>query len=246
PVLGVLDAGGFTPEEAASLDAPECAGDLYLKPDGGGQGVGIALWPAGDPRGLLERSRRAPPPAPLLVQPRIRGHPDLAPVSNGHVCSLRITTYLGPGGGVEHVLPALKMAAGEAFVDNFSRGNLAAPVDPATGRLGRPWSYDARKVPAPREAHPDTGAPIAGREVPLFREAVDLCRRAHASFEGLFACGWDVAATAGGPVLIEGNRIFGVILPQLVWDTPLGETAYPAALRAALEGRAGRIGAPGA
>jgi hypothetical protein len=146
-------------------------------------------------------------------------------------------TCRAPDGGVKLLLPALKISIGPAVTDHFRAGNIAAPVDPGTGRLGLGRSYDERSVVHEHETHPDTGARIPGRGVPLWRETVELCLRAQASFPELVVCAWDVAVTPDGPVIIEGNRFFGVELVQVACDQPLGVTDYPAAVWAHVQRR---------
>ncbi len=233
PVLGFCRDGTLTAEE----DVEGWAGDLYVKPALGAMGRGVQLWPASSHAAIVERCRTLPWHETYIIQPRLRNHPDLAPVSNGNISSLRITTCRTPEGGIEILFPLLQMSAGKTVTDHMIYGNVAAPIDPGTGRLGRAWSYDARFIVSRHDLHPDTGARIPGRIVPFVQETFDLCRRAHGSFRHLIAVGWDVAITAGGPVLIEGNRIFNAPLLQLVWDQPLGDTSYPAALWAQVEQR---------
>ena len=54
-------------------------------------------------------------------------------------------------------------------------------------------------------AHPDTGAAIEGRAVPLWGEAKALAIAAHREFNDRIAIGWDVAILDDGPILVEGN-----------------------------------------
>jgi hypothetical protein len=55
------------------------------------------------------------------------------------------------------------------------------------------------------DAHPDTGAAITGRVLPLWDEVLALAAQAHRAFADRTVIGWDIAITADGPVLIEGN-----------------------------------------
>jgi len=67
--------------------------------------------------------------------------------------------------------------------------------------------------------HPDTSLPLKGFRLPFWDEAMTLARRATALFVPLRTIGWDVAITAEGPVLIEGNAR---------WDPPNMLAASPA------------------
>ena len=62
---------------------------------------------------------------------------------------------------------------------------------------GGSWEWHGR--------HPGTGAPIEGRILPLWPEALELVTRAHDLNGDRVAVGWDVAILEDGPCLIEGN-----------------------------------------
>jgi hypothetical protein len=74
--------------------------------------------------------------------------------------------------------------------------------------------------------HPDTGAAIAGRRLPLWDEVIALALRAHQSFADFPSVGWDVAISPAGPVLLEGNYNWCVVLAQQAGFRPLGGSRY--------------------
>jgi hypothetical protein len=47
------------------------------------------------------------------------------------------------------------------------------------------------------------------------------------AFPGFPSIGWDIAITPIGPVLIEGNYNWDVVLAQQAGSRPLGGTAFP-------------------
>jgi len=196
--------------------------EVYSKPATGYCGIGVRAWK--DARKELERFLATQGDA--VVQPRVFNHPDLAGLSNGSLCTIRFNGCRTPAGGVELLLPALRMPVGESAVDNFHQGNLVAPVDLETGCVGLAVRRDGDGVVWPVERHPDTGQRIEGTLLPWIDQAVDLCRRAHEVFSDRPLVGWDVAISADGPLLVEGNHIFGSDVPQVAHDRPLGETVF--------------------
>ena len=132
------------------------------------------------------------------------------------------------------LLALYRMPTGSSPVDNFSRGCLAAPIDLATGRLGRAVRKDLRLLPVATDRHPDTRARIEGFQLPWWPEAVSLALSAHAAvhWDGIPAVGWDIALLDDGPVLIEGNNLPCSTGTQMITGIPFGNTAFVACLNA--------------
>ena len=111
-----------------------------------------------------------------------------------------------------------------AAVDNFHAGGVAASVDIATGKLGKAtggaWGATAGGW---FDRHPTTGVRIEGRELPFWRESVELVRRAHRlAFSDQVVIGWDVAILRDGPCLVEANKGPDLDIIQRVGGKPLG------------------------
>ena len=53
--------------------------------------------------------------------------------------------------------------------------------------------------------HPVTDATIQGRTMPCWTETLALAQAAHAVFPEFGVCGWDIAITQEGPVIVECN-----------------------------------------
>lgn len=167
----------------------------------------------------------------MLVQPCLRNHRDLLPLTPGALCTLRILTYRTPGESARVLLASYRLAIGDAPADNFHFGGMMAPVDLATGRLGVAVRREGR-VLVPVERHPDTGAVIAGWQMPFWPEALALAARALDAARRVPLIGWDVAITDDGPVLIEANAASNPDIAQAPSGTPLSDTPLPAALDA--------------
>ncbi|HEU4630923.1 MAG TPA: sugar-transfer associated ATP-grasp domain-containing protein [Gemmatimonadaceae bacterium] len=251
---GELVASRLPGDPASSLPR----GDLFSKPNDatGGHGTerwryvsdhGDGGWMARDGRirsaaALLEELARTSLTLPLrdfrrsrrmLLQPCLRNHRDLLPLTPGALCTLRILTFRMPGERARVLLAAYRMAVGDAPADNFHFGGIITSVDLATGRLGVALRRQGH-VLVPVERHPDTGTPIGGFPLPCWQQAVSLAERALDAAPGLPAVGWDVAITDDGPVLVEGNLASNPDIAQAPTGIPLSDTPYPAALEAHL------------
>lgn len=173
----------------------------------------------------------------FILQKRLRNDPALAGLGPNALCTVRVVTCRHVDGAPEHLLSVFRMPSGSAAADNFAAGGLACPVDESTGELGvasRKRIVDAVRGPCFTH-HPDTGAAIRGFHLPRWIEVIDLCLKAHRVFNEFPSVGWDVALADEGPVLLEGNYNWDVVLAQQPRAHPLGATRLPEYLLSFLE-----------
>ena len=244
PVLFAADHGEFLPDFSPPGDGSLPASDLFVKPTGGRGGFGAERWRFDgeghwgdgtgtrlDAGGLLEHVRQRSKADGCIVQPRLVNHPDVAPLSNGALSTVRLVTIENERGEFEPTHAVLRMAIGSnTTVDNFHAGGIAAAVDLRTGELGRATDVGLRPDVGWCEYHPNTKARIAGRVLPFWPETLALVARAHAAFPDRVVIGWDIAILADGPVIVEGNAGPDVDIVERVCGEPLGSARFGALL----------------
>ncbi len=221
--------------------------DLFIKRADQWMGLGAERWehqPTADcwqssgrrltAAQLVDHCRDLSSAGAVILQPRLRNHPALEPFSNGALCTLRVLTYRIPDYGSGVLSTTWRMPAGDGIIDNFSGGGIAAGVTPS-GVLRQAITKDAAGGSFDR--HPDTGQPITGTHLPMFREMVDLAETAHERFTEPYLVGWDVACTPAGCILLEGNWIWGIDAVQIPHDQPATALGVDVALLAACEVR---------
>ena len=180
---------------------------FIAKPPSGYGGKGIEKITVSGPvediyRSLMEKELH-------VLDEIIEQHPDLAALYPHSVNTMRMFTYFDGKEG--HLLQSmLKMGNGGKFMDNFSSGGMYSFLD-KDGVVQFPAVDGQDHV---YEAHPMTGHPIVGFQVPLFREAEALVCQAAAVIPNLRYIGWDVAIAKDGPLIIEGNEFPGVFEPK--------------------------------
>jgi hypothetical protein len=232
PILAFFN-GDDPGAEAAPVELPER--DLFLKPSRMCKGAGAEKWSFQgdggcwrhgpqrlDAAGLVRYAQTRGAVRPIIIQPCVKNHPDLQPFSGGGLCTLRVLTFRPPDAKASPVLTTFRMPVGASEVDNFSMDGLAAGVD----EHGVMRAAVKQKTMKRFASFPDTGASIRGATLPGWREMVDLAVRAHDAFGELFFVGWDVALTEDGPVLVEGNPMWGADIMQIPNDVPIGETLF--------------------
>jgi hypothetical protein len=212
--------------------------DLFIKPVRGCGGRGVERWDYDGNGGyrdvddrklasseLFDRLRQMSWRQPYLVQERARNHPAMTCLSNGALNTLRMITCLDEREQPELIGGVLRMAVGKnVTVDNVHAGGIAAAVDLDDGRLDQAthMGMDIRRGWI--DCHPDTGAPITGRLLPMWDDVRELVLRAHSAFNDWVVVGWDVAILADGPWLVEGNNGPDVDLIQRPLRTAFGES----------------------
>lgn len=150
-----------------------------------------------------------------LVEEFIIQHPDINRLSPSAVNTIRIFTELDENDEPKLLGCRLRISVNSP-VDNMAAGNLAAPIDEATGKVNGSAVYsDITKPEA--EVHPVTGVPIIGFQVPFWDEIIDMVKNAAKKHPQNRSIGWDVVLTKDGPGLIEGNHDWC----KLLWQLPV-------------------------
>jgi hypothetical protein len=199
-------------------------GRLVVKARSGSGGNGFALLQqAGD--SVLVNGREVADPAEaigtgsLLISDFVEQHECMAAIYPNTTNTMRVITFRDVDTGQPFVAFASHRFGTKRSepVDNFGAGGLSVAIDVRTGQLGPAMLRQARLSDGQREytsvdEHPDTGARITGTQVPHWAELMDGVLRAAASLPGHRYVGWDLAVTADGFSVIEGNNRGDVVV----------------------------------
>lgn len=137
----------------------------------------------------------------FVAESFIRQHPALDAVNPASVNTIR---YIAArhGDAVAPVGAGLRTGGAGQFVDNFHHGGTAYPLDLETGVVTGPGiDLDGRSY----LRHPVTGRLMPGLQVPHWEEVKRIVREASVVVPHVGYIGWDLAVTAEGAELIEGN-----------------------------------------
>ena len=232
--------------------------DLFVKPQGGRGGRGAERWdrvapgtfasPAGEQltgnellSQLVERSRERP----LIVQPRMRPHPDLARITSGALPTLRVLSCLNENNEPEVMTAMIRTSFGaNKTVDNLHAGGIGTLVDVQTGELGKASNLGADARLGWFSAHPDTGARIEGMIVPCWDEVKRQALGAHRAFDDRVVIGWDISVLEDGPIFIEGNGNPDLDILQRFMRVGLREHRFAQLLAHHLQSRGALAGQP--
>ena len=169
--------------------------------------------------GLAQRKPRRS----WMLVPLLHTHPELADLTGESLLTFRALTCLDEE--MRPVLTNLYLRSITKIEPRWDVGRLeeyGAPVDLETGELGQITGDKPECLSEFFDHHPVTGARVTGRMVPRWQEMAQLAVRAHATLPGRVFIGWDIAMTADGPKILEGNSFADPMFPQRVFRQPIG------------------------
>lgn len=176
---------------------------VIIKPVGGVEGVGVRKFvlssnPGTDMAAMYEALKRED----VMVEQIIVQHPQMV-FGNSSVNTIRVHTVLDSSGKAHAVKPILRAGVGNSVVDNYCQGGLIYEVDLATGIVCTPGQSKSNMK---TYVHPGTNVVMLGYKIPNWDVVIRECERAAESLPQVRIIGWDVAVTASGVELIEGNH----------------------------------------
>jgi hypothetical protein len=148
-----------------------------------------------------------------IIQERVKQHPDLDKIYSGSLNTIRIAVLRRSNGEPYFWFAALWTGA-RPGPDNISLGGLAIYIDLQTGILGH-GRYNYKPVAEKTEVHPVSGYNFYGMPMPYWKEIIELVKKAMHCMPYFVGVGWDVAVSDQGPMLIEGNDNFQLMLGQI-------------------------------
>jgi hypothetical protein len=216
----------------APRDALDC--DLFCKPIRGRGARGTLMFQRVAPEryrsadgteidldALLERLRVIGTTVPLIVQPRLVNHPEIADLADQSLVALRVLTCLDSEGRPVATHGLLRML-GKLEPRWQRQDEYACPIEMDSGRLGRIVSDRLGQCSVRHTHHPVTGHQVSGRVLSAWPMIQALAVAAHRAFPHRVLVGWDIALTPTGAVLLEGNNSPDVMFPQRAYGEGFG------------------------
>lgn len=192
-------------------------GSFLVKPRDGTHGDGVEIVKAAEVTdwqalydGLMEKGQ-------TLCEEVIVQHPEMSRLWPGSVNTIRLVTILGQDNTVHTVAAYLRVGNGPRPVDNFNSGGMVTPLDPETGVILAPARDKSGFL---SQVHPVTGVKFEGFQVPMWDEVLFFIQKAALVVPQVRYVAWDVAVTAQGPTLVEGNQYPGHDIYNLPGQNP--------------------------
>lgn len=177
---------------------------IIAKPIDGEGGVGIEKYTVSSSDNISDIYNSIKLKKQYLVEAFVKQHKNMNVLYADSVNTMRMFTFCKDGKG--YFLQAVLKIGNGGVVDNFSSGGMYTFVD-ENGVVTVPAIDKDDKI---YKIHPITKTDIIGFNVPMFKEAVELVKKASTVVPQVAYVGWDVAISENGPVIIEGNCYPGV------------------------------------
>ena len=226
--------------------------NLVLKPRFGAYGAGINFISRDELNNITEMGTWHL--GEYIAEEHLRQHDELNKINAHSVNSIRIITIFCSDHTVKFLGAMLKTSSSSLFIDNFTMGGIAIGIDIDTGKLEKTgivkqfisYTPDARNNLLKTESlkqlladmkkngiiqpgrilerHPVTQTIFHNFEIPYWDELKKMVIKAQELFYHIKSIGWDLVISPDGPVILEGNHLWGTIGIQAANGGLLTET----------------------
>lgn len=189
--------------------------DIFCKPVDSCAGIGIYKNIVIDANTNIDELHQFMIDNNLFCEDTIIQNEEMNKLNNTSINTVRITTVLKDG-KVYPMYALLRIGVNNSKVDNVGSGGIYTVLN-EDGEIENPcWSDKTITI---YTNHPNNGFKLIGFKVPMFKEAIELCKKAALVEQHIKYVGWDVAFTKDRPVLVEGNGLPGYDMPQNYFAT---------------------------
>ena len=147
----------------------------------------------------------------FIFQEVIAQHDVLNNINASSVNTLRIMSYKNASNEVSIIAGFIRVGRKGAIVDNAHAGGIVIPINSETGAFNPKGFQLIDNGGGIFTTHPDSGILFADISIPEYDKVKALVKKGSAIFDYPLL-GWDVAITPTGPVLVEANHNFHLLL----------------------------------
>lgn len=145
-------------------------------------------------------------PNGVLLEEVIDQHESVAQFNPASANTLRVMTVKVSDDDIR-TFTALRIGTTDDIVDNVSRKGLTCRIDTVTGEISDPRNGSGEVF----DQNPNTGVQITGVKIPYIQEAIEFAKEISMKMTDHRYCGWDIALSKDGWVIVEFNGKSGVV-----------------------------------
>lgn len=191
-------------------------GTAMVKPSDASGGYGITKVTHNDRTALQEcfdTLSSVSPSGEIFIEEYVQQAPELKVLHPSSLNTARVITILDYDGN-PHILGAFfRVGTGGKVVDNGASGGILCKLN-NNGTIVRCMNKDGSEF----TTHPDTEHPLVGFTIPEWDSAKQLAKALAKKKPSIRFCGWDLALSDKGWIMIEGNESSEFIGIQIFGD----------------------------
>ena len=180
-------------------------GTAMVKPATASGGYGVMKVAAADEKEIREcfdAISNIAPNEEIIIEEYVRQVPELMALHPSSLNTVRIITVVDQN-GEPHILGTLfRVGKGGMVVDNGASGGILCAVS----EEGTILKCLDKKNNRSYLRHPDTDHLLVGFKIPCWDAAKNLAKKLARKKTGIRYCGWDLALSSKGWIMIEGNE----------------------------------------
>lgn len=184
---------------------------LFCKPIDGIRGENIFVIDKNSYREIADNLIDLVLSSAFIFQELIQQHENLSRINQSSVNTLRIVTYKNKENKSEVLSGFIRVGRKGAIIDNAHIGGIVVALHKKTGKMRAEGIQLIDNGGGVFYKHPDTGIVFDNLQIPHYDQVKKIVTQAAALFK-FPLLGWDVAVTPNGPVIIEANHDFHLLL----------------------------------
>ena len=147
----------------------------------------------------------------FIFQELILQHEVLKKINYSSINTLRVVTYKNNKNELEILSGMIRVGRKGAIVDNAHAGGIVVPFNKETGKICHEGLQLIDNGGGIFYKHPDTEVIFDNFQIPHYTQVKEIVSKASSLFN-IPLLGWDVAITPNGPIIIEANHDFHLML----------------------------------
>ena len=150
----------------------------------------------------------------FIFQELIQQHETLKKINSSSINTLRVITYKDENNEIEISSCFMRVGRKGAIIDNAHIGGIVIPIKKETGIMQAEGLQLIDNGGGVFHKHPDTGILFENLQIPHYDQIKKIAAEASSLFK-FPLLGWDIAVTPNGPIIVEANHDFHLLLSDL-------------------------------
>jgi hypothetical protein len=168
-------------------------------------------------RDIKARQPKEDPYKGYIIEERIKQDPLMNVLSGVSLNTIRVSTLITQDNDILVDFGMLRVGKEESVTDNLHRGGCVVNINVKDGSLDKKtFGYKGKEGPWVEEKKEKIREFFPDGRVPLWNEIVMLAKKAALISPELRSVGWDIAISKNGPVLMEGNDNWDMVIAQVL------------------------------